>query len=160
MTTTPPLPLFHEDEPRTMTAPYHIKHALRPVAECVRADLLEIARSGSNGRGYDLLASAPHIAAICADYVRISDELTDVALPRLVGLHVAALDYAAHPSQHTSVCLERAALRLAIVRLRDTGEIVSRSAMLLLQQLADDPCRCGSVDPTCACHTPVPLEAF
>lgn len=162
MTTEPPPKLFPEDGPRTQTAAYTFKaqRKLPPVCDCDRAKLLAIAEQGATGRGYALLASAPHIAAICVDYLEMAKALANAMPAHLVGLHVAAMDHYEHPSQYTGVNLERAAIRMTITKLRDTGEIVPRAALLLLQQLSDDPCRCGSDEPTCDCHVPLAMEAF
>lgn len=161
MTDRPPK-LFPTDGPRTETAAYAFKtqHRLPPVADCGRAQLLAIAESGATGRDWALLSSSPHIAAICADYLKMAQSMASAIPTHLAGIHVAAEDHYEQPSQYTSVCLERAAMRMAITKLRDTGEIISRSTMLLLQQLADDPCRCGSDEPACECTMPPAMEAF
>lgn len=161
---TPPIAelplLLADDEPREVTAAYGVRHRLPPVADCDRAMLLAIAAQGASGRSYDLRVSSAHVAAICADYVALAHELSASAPKVQAGLHACAIDYLTHPSPASSAALENAGVRATIARLRGTGEIIPREAMLLLEQLADDRCRCGSDDPACKCFVPAQMETF
>lgn len=66
-------------------------------------------------------------------------------------LRTAALAYADAPGPATETGLELAAVRSTIDRVRETGEAFPPAAMVLLEQLAEDPCRCGTDRATCGC---------
>lgn len=66
-------------------------------------------------------------------------------------LRTAALAYADAPGPATETGLELAAVRSTIDRVRETGEAFPPAAMVLLEQLAEDPCRCGTDRAMCGC---------